>query len=104
MPYEARLPADVKLPPGYSIKTDDPRFAALRSLAERERLSQAAFSELLGIEARRVIAEHERARAAQPPAAPAPAKPAVPEGWSKMTTRKQLAYALANGPTRSPQS
>lgn len=90
MAYEPKLPEGVTLPEGYRIKTDDPRYVALHSLAEREKWSQAAFSETLAIEARRVSAEHERARAAAPAPAPAP-RP----DFSKMSAREQFAHALA---------
>jgi hypothetical protein len=93
MPFKAELPPDVKLPEGFSIRTDDPRYQDLHSLAEREGWSQSAFSNLLGIEARRVAAEHERARAV----APAPAPAAKPD-FARMSTREQMHYALANGP------
>ena len=86
MAYKPDLPEGVTLPEGYRIKTDDPRYVALHSLAEREKWSQAAFSETLAIEARRVSAEHERARAAAP--APRP-------DFSKMSAREQFAHALA---------
>ena len=72
-----------------------PDIERLVELAESEKLSQSAFSRILGVEASRVNSEHERARAAQPPAAPAP-KPGVPEGFSKMSFAAQATYALAN--------
>jgi hypothetical protein len=92
MPFEPRLPDDVKLPEGYSINTTNARYQALHSLAERERWSQKAFSDILGIEARRVSAEHERARATP---APAPAPSPKPD-FSRMTVQQQLHYALSN--------
>jgi hypothetical protein len=98
MAYEPKLPAGVSLPPGHSIDANSSRYKELHSLAEREKWSQAAFSDLLGIEARRVSAEHERTRAAP---APAPAaKPAVPANWDKLTTQQQLHHALASSPGR----
>jgi hypothetical protein len=71
-------------------------------LATRESWSQAAFSETLGIEARRVSAEHERARPA-PPAASAQAPAAKPD-FGKLSSREQIAHVLANSPGRKPQS
>jgi hypothetical protein len=98
--YRADLPPGVTLPDGFSVNTDDPRYKALRDLAVRENLSQRAFTAILGVEAQRVTGEYERARAAAPaPAAPAPA--AKPD-FSKMSTANRFAYALANGPTRTP--
>jgi hypothetical protein len=41
------LPEGVKLPPGFSVNTDDPRYKALHDLATRENLSQRAFSAIL---------------------------------------------------------
>jgi hypothetical protein len=93
MPFEPRLPDDVKLPEGYSINTTNARYQTLHSLAERERWSQKAFSDILGIEARRVSAEHERARATPAPAAaPSPAKP----DFAKMSFAAKANYALNN--------
>jgi hypothetical protein len=100
MAFKPDLPAGVSLPPGYRIQTDDPRYVALRSLAERERWSQAAFSDVLSIEARRVSAEHERTRATHAPA-PAPAAAPKPD-FSKMSTHEQFGHALANSPGRKP--
>jgi hypothetical protein len=91
MAFKAELPPDVKLPDGHSINTSDARYQALHSLAERERWSQKAFSDILGIEAKRVSAEHERARAAAP--APAPA-PAAKVDLSKMNFREKMQHAL----------
>jgi hypothetical protein len=90
MPYEPKLPDDVKLPPGHSIDTGSGRYRELHDLAERGKFSQAAFSDLLGIEARRVSAEHERARASQP----APAQPAS-RSWDKLSTQEKFAHALS---------
>jgi hypothetical protein len=100
MAYKAELPPDVKLPEGYSINTADPRYKALEELATREGMSQSTFSNLLGIEGRRVNAEYERARAAAPAPAPAAAPAAKPD-FSKMSAREQMAYSLAHGSTRS---
>jgi hypothetical protein len=93
MAYKAELPAGVTLPEGFSIRTDDPRYQALEALATRERWSQKAFGETLAIEAKRVSAEHERARAAPGASAlPAPAKP----DFSRMSFRDKMQHALAN--------
>jgi hypothetical protein len=94
MAYEPKLPDGVSLPPGLRVDTSDARYRALEALATRESWSQAAFSETLGIEARRVSAEHERARAAP---APAP-KP----DFSKMTKQEKFHHAIANSPVRKP--
>jgi hypothetical protein len=95
MPFEPKLPDGVKLPEGFSIRTDDPRYVALHSLAEREKWSQAAFSETLAIESRRVSAEHERARAPAP-APPTAAASGVPANWDKLAMQARFAHALAN--------
>jgi hypothetical protein len=92
--YKPDLPEGVTLPEGASIDVENPRFKALHDLASRENLSQSAFSGLLGIEAQRLLAEHERARAAPAPAA----KP----DFSKMSAREQIAYSLAASPGRRP--
>jgi hypothetical protein len=91
--YTPTLPAGVSLPPGFSVNTADPRYVALREMAVREKLSQSAFSSILGAEASRINGEYERARAT--PAAPAPAPAAKPD-FAKMSTRDKLAHALAN--------
>lgn len=97
MAYEPKLPDGVTLPEGFRVDVEDVRFKALHDLATREKWTQKAFSDVLGIEARRVSAEHVRARAAQPAPSPAPApKPGVPEGFSKMSFAAQATYALAN--------
>jgi hypothetical protein len=104
--YEPKLPEGVTLPPGFKVDTTDPRYVALHDLATRERLSQSAFSQILGVEAQRVNAEYERARAtpAPTPAAPAaPARPALPENFSKLSAKEQFAHALSRStPTRQP--
>jgi hypothetical protein len=71
MAYEAKLPPDVKLPDGYKIDTADERYKQLEAVATAHKWSQEAFTEVLGIEGRKVAAAHASARAA----APAPAKP-----------------------------
>jgi hypothetical protein len=101
MAYEPKLPDGVSLPPGLRVDTSDARYRALEALATRESWSQAAFSETLGIEARRVSAEHERTHAA--PGARAPAPAAKPD-FSKLSSREQIAHALANSPGRKAQS
>jgi hypothetical protein len=74
MAYKAELPAGMSLPPGFRVDESDPRYRALHDLASREKLSQSAFSSILGVEATRVNQEYARARAtpAAPPAAPKP--------------------------------
>jgi hypothetical protein len=94
MPYEPKLADGVSLPEGHRIDVGDERYKALEALATRERWSQAAFSDVLSIESRRVSAEHERARAA-PPAAAASAPDAKPD-FSKMSTREKFQWALDN--------
>jgi hypothetical protein len=91
--YKLDLPAGVSLPPGFSVNVSDPRYVALRDLAHREKLSQSAFSAILGVEAQRVAGEYERARAT--PAAPSPAPAAKPD-MSKWSTSQKLQYALEN--------
>jgi hypothetical protein len=96
MPYEAKLPEGVTLPPGFKVDTADARYRALHDLATREKLSQSAFSQILGVEAQRVNADYERARATPAVAAapaPAPAAPARP--WNELSTREQFAASLA---------
>jgi len=95
MPFEARLSDGVKLPDGYSINTADERYKALEVLATREKWTQAAFSDVLSIEARRVSAEHERARATPALApAPSPSPTSGVAGWDKMSTQQQMQIAL----------
>jgi hypothetical protein len=97
MAYKAELPAGVTLPEGLKIDTNDERYKALEQLATRERWTQKALSDVLGIEARRVSAEHASARAAAPAPAPAPAaRAAVPEGFAKMSFREKMVWAFAN--------
>jgi hypothetical protein len=93
--YKADLPAGTNLPPGFKVDTADPRYRALHDLAVREKLSQSAFSSILGVEASRITSEYERARST--PAAPAPA--AKPD-FSKMSTAAKFAYAVANSTPR----
>jgi hypothetical protein len=102
--YKPDLPADTKLPPGFSVNTSDPRYVALRDLASRENLSQSAFSQILKVEADRVNSEYERARAAAPAPVPngTPARPAPAKAWEAMSSREQFAHALANSPGRRP--
>lgn len=93
MPYTPTLPDGVSLPPGFNINVNDPRYKALEALATRENLSQRAFGEILSVEAQRVSAEYERARATPPPAptaAPTPAK----VDMSTMTTAQKFQHAL----------
>jgi hypothetical protein len=95
MAYEAKLPDAVNLPPGYSVDTTSARYKEFEAMATRHGLSQSAFSETLGMEARRVAAEHERARAAAPAPAPAPARP-----FSSLSTAEKFAASLARSPGR----
>jgi hypothetical protein len=97
MPFEPKLPDGVSLPPGFKVDTTDARYKALHDLASREKLSQSAFSQILGVDAQRVNSEYARARATPAaPAAPAPAKP----DFSKMSTADKFAYALGNPKAR----
>jgi hypothetical protein len=89
MPYKAELPDGVSLPPGFKVDEADPRYKALHDLAVRENLSQRAFSSILGVEAQRVNADYERARAT-------PAAPAAKPDMSKWSTSQKLQYALEN--------
>jgi hypothetical protein len=91
MAYDPLLPEGVMLPAGFHVDTSDARYKALHELATRERWSQAAFSDVLGIEAKRVSAEH--ARASQAPAAPSPT-PAPGPDFSKMSTSEKFHHAL----------
>jgi transcriptional regulator with XRE-family HTH domain len=67
--YEARLPADLKLPGGQQFKVDanDPSFIAARNLAHAKGWSQQDFSEALGIFASHIAGQEfqlaERSRA-----------------------------------------
>ena len=92
--YEPKLPEGVSLPPGFKVDTGDARYKALHDLATREKLSQSAFSSILGVEAQRVNADYERARAT--PAAPAAPAPAAKPDMSQWSTSQKLHYALAN--------
>jgi hypothetical protein len=98
MAYEAKLPDGVTLPPGYSVDTTSERYKEFEAMATRHGLSQSAFSETLGLEARRVAAEHAGARPAAPAPngtpAPAPA-PAAKPNYAKMTTAEKFANSLA---------
>jgi hypothetical protein len=97
MAYKAELPEGVSLPPGFKVDEADPRYKALHDLATREKLSQSAFSQILGVEAQRVNADYEHAaRAAAPAPAPAPAKPGVPENWGKMSFQQKMNWSHNN--------
>jgi hypothetical protein len=67
--YEARLPADLKLPAGqeYTFDASDPSLAAARNWAHAKGLSQDDFSQVLGIYASHVAGQEailaERSRA-----------------------------------------
>lgn len=99
--YKPDLPPGVSLPPGFKVDTADPRYRALHDLASREKLSQSAFSQILGVEAQRVNADYERARSTPAAPAPAPASPAPAKPWDRMSTREQFAHGLAHGSTPS---
>ena len=92
MAFEPKLPEGVSLPDGFRVDVNDGRYKALHDLAEREKWSQKAFSDVLGIEARRVSAEHVRARAAQP----APARRTRRAGRLLEDEHEPGDYALAN--------
>ena len=96
MAYEPKLPDGVTLPAGFRVNVDDARYKALHELATREKWSQAAFSNVLGIEAQRVSAEHAKAAA---PAA-TPAAPAAAPDFGKMSTREKLHFALQQSDAR----
>jgi hypothetical protein len=102
MAFKAELPPGVSLPEGHRIDVVDERYKQLEQLATSQRWTQETFSRVLGREAKRVSAEHERASATPAPAPAAPARPAVPENFNRMTTREQFAHALARSPTRQP--
>jgi hypothetical protein len=82
------------LTPGFKVDTNDARYKALRDLASRENLSQPAFSEILGVEARRINSEYDRARSAPPAPTPAPAASGVPANWDKLSTTEKFHRAL----------
>jgi hypothetical protein len=92
MAYEPKLPEGITLPPGATIDTSSARYREFEAMATRHGLSQAAFSETLGLEAKRVAAAH----ASAPAPAPAPA-PAVPADFDKLSSSQQFAYALSTG-------
>jgi hypothetical protein len=96
MAYKPDLPTGVSLPPGLRVNVDDERYKALVDLATRERWTQSSFSGALGIEARRVSAEH--AKAAQTSAQAA--APAPRPDFSKMSTQEKFAHALAQSDAR----
>ena len=75
MPYEPKLPDGVTLPPGHSIDTKSERYKEFEAMATRHGLSQSAFSETLGIEAKRVAAKHARSAAPGPRAGRSPPSP-----------------------------
>jgi hypothetical protein len=87
--YKPELPEDIKLPEGHSINTAHADYKALEALATRHGWSQAAFSETLGLEAKRTMA-----KVAAAPAPAAAATPAVPDNWDKLSTREQMHRAL----------
>jgi hypothetical protein len=89
MPYEAKLPDDVKLPDGHRVNVDHADHKALEALAREEGWSQKSFSRVLGLEAKRTMA---KAAAAAPAPAPAPA-PARP--FSSLSTAEKFAHSLS---------
>jgi hypothetical protein len=89
--YKPDLPPGTSLPPGFRVDVSDPRYRALHDLAVRERLSQTAFSSILKVEADRINADYERARAT--PSAPAPA-PAPKVGYAKLSPGDKFQLAL----------
>jgi hypothetical protein len=92
--YKPELPADVKLPDGHCIDVNHSDYKALEALAREEGWSQAGFSKILGLEAKRTMA-----KAAAAPA-PARAKPALPANFDKLSSTAQFAHALARGSKR----
>ena len=89
--YRPDLPDDLK---GLSINTNHADYKALEALAREEGWTQKSFSRVLSLEAKR----HMASRAA----APAPAAPALKPDFSKMSTREQFHYAIANSAGRRP--
>jgi hypothetical protein len=85
VPYTPTLPEGM---PALKVDTSDARYKALEELATREKWSQKAFSETLGLEARRVMAS-------TPKAAPAPAAAPAKPDFSKMSTQEKFAHALS---------
>lgn len=61
--YKAELPADLKLPEGVKFEpaADDPLLIEARTWAKENGLSQAQFSQLLGLWAKMEVAAHEAA-------------------------------------------
>jgi hypothetical protein len=92
MPYEAKLPEGVSLPPGHSINVASEPYKQLEAIATAHKWSQESFSAVLGVEARRIAATAPAPAAAAP--APAP-KPAPAKPWDQMSTREQFAASLA---------
>ena len=62
--YKPDLPADFKLPENVKIDVNDPRFKEAQAVAHARGLSQEAFSEVLAIEVKRAVAQHEMLTAA----------------------------------------
>lgn len=66
--YELKVPENFKLPAGVSkfeFNKDDPFLAQARQLAHRDKISQASFSEILGLYAGERIAEMTKINAAR---------------------------------------
>jgi hypothetical protein len=90
MAYEAKLPDGL---PNLKIDTADERYKALEQLATRENWSQATFSNVLGLEAKRVMASAPKTTTAP---APAPARPGIPENWGKMSFQEKMHWSHNN--------
>jgi hypothetical protein len=84
--YEPKLSDGL---PSLKIDTADERYKALEQLATRENWSQKAFSDVLGIEARRVMASAPKAI---PEPAPA-ARAAVPANWGTMSFQERMHWS-----------
>ena len=83
--YQPILPKDFD-GKGLTIDTNDPRYKAVSDFGRKHGLSQEAFSELLGVEARGVLAR----QASQPAPAPAPAAPSQIKDYDRMSFSEKL--------------
>jgi hypothetical protein len=79
--YKPEMPQGFTLPEGAKIDVDHPRFKEAQRNAHALGMSQATFSDLLALEAKRVV---RAARAADPSKIP---------GYDKMTTQQKFALA-----------
>lgn len=61
--YQLKLPAEVKLPEGYKLNTDDPLYRAGREIAHASGLPQAEFEKFVGAYVNQQIAIEEARRA-----------------------------------------